>query len=343
MKLLYKSKDLLVTRQYLRNKRVLSEVHLKGEPHLIGLFLVILIKLSGEIMKKLLFSFLISISFLSLSFSQTESNEKVLLIRCDDIGMSHSVNLAVKELIDAGLIFSTSVMVPCPWFEEAVNILKSNPQISTGIHLTLNSEWKNYRWGPVAGRSAVPSLVDSLGYFFPTRDAFFANNPKTNEVEIELQAQIEKALKNGLNISYLDYHMGTAVDNPELRSIVEKLAAEYNLAVSRYFGEVDLESMYFVDFDEKKNHLMNKLDSLETDQINLLVCHIGKDNDELGAMIDMNTFGLKEMSKHRNAELKALLSATKENAFSKREITLITYKDLIKRFGLGSMKSPVEP
>jgi predicted glycoside hydrolase/deacetylase ChbG (UPF0249 family) len=293
-------------------------------------------------MKKLLFSFLIFISFLSISFPQNESNEKLLLIRCDDIGMSHSVNIAAKELIDAELIFSTSVMVPCPWFEEAVNILKDNPQITAGIHLTLNSEWKNYRWGPVAGRSAVPSLVDSLGYFFPSRDAFFTNNPKPEEVEIELRAQIEKALKSGLNISYLDYHMGTAVDKPELRKIVEKLADEYNLGISRYFGEADLESMYLFAFDEKKNHLINKLDSLEADKINLLVCHIGKDSDELGAMIDMNSFGLKEMSKHRNAELNALLSVVKENAFRKRGISLITYKDLIKRIGLGSMKSPFE-
>jgi len=293
-------------------------------------------------MKKFLFSFLFSVSFFSLSFSQTESNEKILLIRCDDIGMSHSVNLAVKELIDAGLIFSASIMVPCPWFEEAVNILKSNPQICTGIHLTLNSEWKNYRWGPVAGRSTVPSIVDSLGYFFPSRADFFANDPKTDEVETELRAQIDKALKSGLNISYLDYHMGTAVDKPELRKVLEKLTAEYNLAVSRYFGETDLQNMYFFSFDEKENHLMNKLDSLETGQINLLVCHIGKDNDELGAMIDMNTFGLKEMSRHRNAELNALLSAIKENVFSERGISLITYKDLIEKFGLGSMRSPVE-
>lgn len=314
----------------------------KIKPLLNNLIITNFVQNSGEIMKRLLFSFFVCLCFLSQSFSQIKSNEKLLLIRCDDIGMSHSVNLAAKELIDAGLIFSVSVMVPCPWFDEAVSILKDNPQITVGIHLTLNSEWKNYRWGPVAGRSLVPSLVDSIGYFFPSRADFFANNPKTEEVEIELRAQIEKALKSGLNISYLDYHMGTAVDKPELRKIVEKLGDEFKLGISRYFGEVDLNSMYSFPIVEKKNHLMNKLDSLETDQINLLVCHIGKDNDELGAMIDMNTFGLKEMSKHRNAELNALLSATKENAFRKREITLITYKDLIKKIGLEKMKAPVE-
>ncbi|HSP89184.1 MAG TPA: polysaccharide deacetylase family protein [Ignavibacteriaceae bacterium] len=293
-------------------------------------------------MKKLLYSFLISFSLLSISFSQTESYGKNLLIRCDDIGMSHSVNLAAKELIDAGLIFSVSVMVPCPWFEEAVSILKDNLQITAGIHLTLNSEWKNYRWGPVAGKNLVSSLVDSLGYFFPSRADFFANNPKSEEVEIELRAQIEKALKSGLNISYLDYHMSTAVDRPELRKIVEKLADEFKLGISRYFGEVDLNSMYSYPIEEKENHLINVLDSLINEKVNLLVCHIGKDNDELGAMIDMNSFGLKEMSKHRNTELNALLSAVKKNTFSEKGITLINYKDMIKKFGLESMKSPIE-
>lgn len=293
-------------------------------------------------MKTLIQSSLVFILVINLSYAQTHSDEKILLIRCDDLGMSHSVNLAAKELIDAGLIFSASVMVPCPWFDEAVVILKENPQVTAGIHLTLNSEWKNFRWGPVAGRNLVPSLVDSLGYFFPSRSDFFANNPVLEEVEIELRAQIEKALKSGLDIYYLDYHMGTAVDKPELRKIVEKLASEYSLGISRYFDEEDLVSMYSFPLNEKENHLINKLDSLETGKINLLVCHIGKDDNELSAMIDLNAFGLKEMSKHRNAELNALLNAVKENAFSEKGITLINYKDLIKKIGLKNMKSPVE-
>jgi len=290
-------------------------------------------------MKRYLLACLFFIIFFNISYPQ---NEKFLLIRCDDIGMSHSVNLAAKELIDAGLIFSVSVMVPCPWFDEAVNILKDNPLITAGIHLTLNSEWKNYKWGPVAGRNAVPSLVDSLGYFFPSRASFFANNPEPEEVELELRAQIEKALNSGLNISYLDYHMKTAVDRPDLRMIVEKLAEEYNLGISRYFGEIDLNSMYAVPVEEKENHLLNLLGSLETDRINLLVCHIGKDNDELAAMIDLNEFGLKEMSKHRNAELNALLNAVGNNEFEKRGIKLITYKDLVERIEFQQMKSQLK-
>ncbi len=291
---------------------------------------------------KLLISFLLNLTSSICSVAQNHSEEKILLIRCDDIGMSHSVNMAANELICSGLKFSASVMVPCGWFDEAVSLLKNAENVSVGVHLTLNAEWKNYRWGPVAGVSKVPSLVDSLGYFFPSRAKFFANNPSLEEVEIELRAQIEKAIKSGLKISYLDYHMGTAVDNPEMRGIVEKLASEYKLAISRYFGETDVNSMYSVPIESKYNHFVSVLDSLETNKINLLVCHIGKDNDELAALIDLNEFGLKEMSKHRNAELKALLKAVSNDDFQKRSINLINYSDLIELIGIHSMKSPVD-
>ncbi|MEI9810127.1 MAG: ChbG/HpnK family deacetylase [Bacteroidota bacterium] len=111
-----------------------------------------------------------------------------------------------------------SVMTPCPWFAEAVDLLKSYPNVSIGIHLVLNAEWKQYRWGPVSGAQAVPTLVDSLGLFFPSRSKLFANNPKLSEIETELRAQIEKALRAGLQLDYLDYHMGAAVPNPRNKS-----------------------------------------------------------------------------------------------------------------------------
>lgn len=287
----------------------------------------------------------IILSFLSISlttFSQTENQTKTLLIRCDDLGMSHSVNMAFKELMESGLKFSASVMFPCAWYQEAVDILKEHPEITVGVHLTLNAEWKNYRWGPVAGRDKVPSLVDSEGYFFPSREKFFANNPKAEEIEIELKAQIERAINSGIKISYLDYHMGTAVEKPEHRTIVEKIAKEYGLAISRYFGEVDVESMYSVDIDKKKDYLSNLLEKIEPGKINLLVCHIGKDQPELQAMIDMKSFGLPEMSKHREAELQSLISAKKNNLFEKNGINLINYSDLIKQIELKNMKSPID-
>jgi hypothetical protein len=287
--------------------------------------------------------------FIALFINITNSNSaqnnysaKKLLIRCDDIGMSHSVNMAAKELIEEGLIFSASVMFPCAWYQEAVDILKDHPEISVGVHLTLNAEWKNYRWGPVAGKDNVSSLVDDNGFFFPSRSAFFSNNPKLDEVEIELRAQIERAVKSGLKISYLDYHMGTAVDTPDLRLIVEKLASAYGLGISRYFGEVDIKSMYSDPIDSKKDSLYKILSNLDSHSINLLVCHIGKNNDELQAMIDLNSFGLSDMSKHRNAELDALVAAKRDNIFMKNNIQLINYDFLIKEAELKNMKSPAD-
>src|ERR1700761_7462798 len=150
--------------------------------------------------------------FVLLFCITTVSAQKLpqLLIRLDDIGMNHSVNMAVEKMAETGLPFSASVQFACPWYQEAVEILKKYPQVSVGVHLTLTSEWKNYRWGPVTGRTAVPSLVDSDGYFPHTSRAFDKGNYKIDEVETELSAQIERALKSGLKITYIDPHMGIA-------------------------------------------------------------------------------------------------------------------------------------
>jgi predicted glycoside hydrolase/deacetylase ChbG (UPF0249 family) len=90
--------------------------------------------------------------------------------------MSHSVNTALERLIASGLPVSVSIMFPTPWYQETVAILKRHPSVSAGIHLTLNSEWRNYRWGPVLGRTAVPTLVDAEGYFFQSGDALRASH-----------------------------------------------------------------------------------------------------------------------------------------------------------------------
>ena len=212
------------------------------------------------VMKK--FILLCGYLFFSSSFFAQENKPGAkpdILIRCDDIGMCHAVNMAAKQVLDMGLPVSMSVMVPCPWFPEAAELLKQYPNVSIGIHLTLNAEWKQYRWGPVSGAGAVPTLVDSAGKFFPSRGKLFGNNPKLTEIETELRAQIETALQAGLKIDYLDYHMGAAVQTPETRAIVEKLAAEYKLAISRYFDEVAAEGWYFASPADKPDSMLLKL------------------------------------------------------------------------------------
>ena len=285
--------------------------------------------------------FLLIICFLfsSISFSQTE-NKIPILIRCDDIGMCHSVNMAAEQVLKTGIPVSMSVMVPCPWFSEAVELLKKYPNVSVGIHLTLNSEWKQYRWGPVSGAQAVPSLVDSVGLFFPSRSLLFGNNPKLSEIETELRAQIKKALRAGLKIDYLDYHMGAAMQTLETRMIVEKLAAEYKLGISRYYDEVAVEGWYFATPADKMDSLMLKLKTLQPGGTKLFVIHVGLDSPEMSAMEDANPFGPKEMSKHRNGELNALTSSQFQQLLQDPKYRLINYRMMNAEKGLNAMRRP---
>ena len=169
----------------------------------------------------------------STAFAQKNKNKlSELLLRIDDIGMNHATNMAIEQLAKTGMPFSVSVMFACPWYQETVDILKKYPNADVGVHLTLTAEWKYYRWGPVTGRSAVPSLVDSLGYFFPTGQDLQKNHFKLAEIEKELTAQIERALHSGIRISYIDPHMGIALSTPELRALTEILARKYKLGIS---------------------------------------------------------------------------------------------------------------
>jgi predicted glycoside hydrolase/deacetylase ChbG (UPF0249 family) len=266
-----------------------------------------------------------------------------LLIRCDDIGMCHTVNMALKKVIETGIPFSTSIMFVCPWYQEAVEILKNNPQISVGIHLVLNSEWKNYKWGPVAGRSVVPSLVDTSGYFYSSQEDFAKCGYKLTEVETELRAQIERAVKSGLQIDYLDAHMTTAVSTHELKAIVEKLAKEYHLGISRYFNE-NYNTLWDTPPEKKFSKLMEIVSNLKKNKINLIVIHLGMQTEEMNALVDMNNpDDPYRVSQHRQAELQALSSRAFENAIKKNNVNLTTYGKLISQDGLDLMKAPVNP
>lgn len=284
--------------------------------------------------------FALSTILSATAVGQPDAGKIPILIRCDDIGMSHSVNMAAKKVLETGIPVSMSVMVPCGWFAEAVDMLKHYPNVSVGIHLTLNAEWKQYRWGPVSGATIVPSLVDSLGHFFPSRSKLFGNNPSLAEIETELRAQIDKAKKAGLKIDYLDYHMGAAVQTPETRAIVEKLAKEYGVAISRYYDEVDVEGGYSAPIGSKQDTLVKKLMALQPGGTKLVVFHVGINNAELAAMEDLNPFGPKEMSKHRQAELDALVSPAFQQLLHDNRFRMMNYGMLNREKGLGSMRRP---
>jgi Uncharacterized protein conserved in bacteria len=153
---------------------------------------------------------------------------RLLVIHADDFGMSHTVNRAISESLEKGWVTSASILVPCPWFPEVVRFGKAHPDADLGIHLALNSEWNDYRWGPVSAKDKVPSLLDVAGYL-PLDTPEVGKNAKMPEVETELRSQIERARNLGINLTHLDAHMGTAVSTPDLFQVYLKMGDAFHL------------------------------------------------------------------------------------------------------------------
>jgi predicted glycoside hydrolase/deacetylase ChbG (UPF0249 family) len=155
---------------------------------------------------------------------------KLIIVHADDLGETHAVNAAAVRALQGGTINSASLMAPCPWFPEMADYAKSHPEADLGLHLTLTSERVYYRWGPVAPADKVPSLVDENGYFHHDWEHNQHINP--NEVEVELRAQIERALAMGVRPTHLDSHQYRLIMNgKELFDVMVHVAHEYKLPV----------------------------------------------------------------------------------------------------------------
>lgn len=155
---------------------------------------------------------------------------KLVIIHADDLGETHAVNAAAIKAMQGGTINSASLMAPCPWFPEMADYAKSHPDADLGLHLTLTSERVYYRWGPVAPADKVSSLVDENGYFHHDWD----NNQhiSASEVEIELRAQIERALTMGVRPTHLDSHQYRLImSGKELFDAMLRVAHDYKLPV----------------------------------------------------------------------------------------------------------------
>jgi predicted glycoside hydrolase/deacetylase ChbG (UPF0249 family) len=268
-----------------------------------------------------------------------------VLLRLDDIGMNHSVNLAIEKVAKTGMPFSVSLLFVCPWYQEAVDILKKYPNVTVGVHLALNSEWRGYRWGPVLGKGGVPSLVDSVGYFLPSTNAFLASKYDLGEVERELSAQVERALLSGLKITYVDAHMGMAWATPQLRDAMERVAKKYGLGISTYVGESDY-TIWGVAPASKQSTLLEHLAKAPRDSVNLVEVHVAERTPEMEAIYDMNAPAQNTADAgvvaHRNAELQAVLSPELAELVRSGKIRLVTYQQLVARTGLARMHRPAD-
>ena len=156
--------------------------------------------------------------------------KKIVIFHVDDAGMFLSANQGTIKSIENGVATSTSIMMPCAWAASFVNYALKNPTIDAGIHLTLTSEWKDYRWSPLAGSKQVPSLTDKEGAMWPSvAEVVKHGNP--DEVELEMRAQIDRALKMGLKPTHLDSHMGTLFATPAFVERYIKVGVDYGIPV----------------------------------------------------------------------------------------------------------------
>jgi hypothetical protein len=266
-----------------------------------------------------------------LTQTKSPQGEIKLVVRADDIGSCHAANLACIQCYREGIVRSVEVMVPCPWFNEAAKMLRENPGYDVGVHLTLTSEWENYKWGPLT-QSA--SLVDEQGAFFPMTSQRADFPPKTGflqcgwkieEVEKELRAQIELAKKMIPQVSHLSSHMGTPTATPELRTLVQKLAKEYKLPVetpgAQYFRwMVDSKASA----EQRETALVKALEDVQPG-VWILVEHPGLDTPEMQAM---GHKGYWEVASHRDGVTRAFTSPKVKEVIKRRGIQLVSYHDM---------------
>jgi chitin disaccharide deacetylase len=155
---------------------------------------------------------------------------KVLILHVDDAGMSFSSNMGAEEALTKGASTSVSVMMPCPWVPGFILFLKDHPQIDAGLHMTLTSEWDQYRWGPLSGKKNTPGLVDAQGYLWPDV-ADVVKHASADELELEMTAQLEKARSMGFEPTHLDTHMGTVYGSPEFLMRYIKIGIKNHIPV----------------------------------------------------------------------------------------------------------------
>ncbi|MEM7113450.1 MAG: polysaccharide deacetylase family protein [Chloroflexota bacterium] len=157
--------------------------------------------------------------------------DRVVIFHADDIGMCHASLAAYRDLIDFGLISSAATMVPCAWFEETAVYCRENqatyPHIDMGVHLTLTSEWANFRWRPLTTLDPASGLLDEAGYFHRTSQAVAEQANKT-AVQHEINTQLDRALAAGIDVTHIDSHMGSIFAAPFLKDYI-KLASENRL------------------------------------------------------------------------------------------------------------------
>jgi predicted glycoside hydrolase/deacetylase ChbG (UPF0249 family) len=270
-------------------------------------------------------------------------DSKLLIVHADDLAVAHSVDIASFDALNKNAVTSASVMVPCAWLTEVASFAKNHADADLGLHLTLTSEWKVDRWGPVESKDKVTSLLDPSGYLWP-ETLLAARNLKAEEAEREIRAQIERAIALGIHPSHLDSHMGVLFSTPELFAVYVKVARVYKLpflavripnAPAQLLSilsekDVILDSVVManpaVHANEWRDFYVNAVKNLKPGLTEMIV-HLGHDDAELQAVtLDHPDFG----SAWRQRDYDFVTSPEFKKALEENHVILVKWKDLKK-------------
>lgn len=278
-----------------------------------------------------------SILFLSICVSMhlfAQTKPPRLIVRGDDMGATHATNEAIIKTFKSGIETSVEVIVPSPWFLEAVKFLNENPSIDVGVHLALSSEWDNVKWRPL---TAASSLRDSNGYFFPKifadvhypKQSLSENKWKIEDIEAELRAQIEMALRFIPRISHVSAHMGCTNLTKEIKILEKKLTREYKI-------DIDLEDykVFSVGYvgahatlSEKIESFSKMLKSLEAGKTYMYLDHPALDGAEMQAV---HHIGYENVAADRQSVSDLWTNAEIKSLIKQLGIQLLSYADLKK-------------
>lgn len=266
---------------------------------------------------------------------------KLLIIHADDLAVAHSVDDASFAALESGAVTSASVMVPCPWLTEVAEWARSHPGADLGLHLTLTSEWKTYRWGPVASRDQVPTLLEPDGYFWP-EVAPVVQHATAADVEREIRAQVERAMQVGIHPTHLDIHMGTLAARSDYYAALVKIGHEYHLPflALRLPGpqakmlsllgpnDIVLDSLViFAPGVRPETWTQSYVDAIARLRpgLNEMIVHLGHDDSELEAITaDHPDYG----AAWRARDFQAVNSPEFRQALADHHIELMHWKDL---------------
>ncbi|MAZ28514.1 MAG: hypothetical protein CL868_15740 [Cytophagaceae bacterium] len=271
-------------------------------------------------------------------------DSKLLIVHADDLGVSHSENVASFDALEHGSVTSASIMVPTPWFTEVVKYAKTNnSNLDFGLHLTITSEWENYKWGPVSSKDSVTGLLNKNGYFYSAVDSV-VQNASAKEVEIEINNQIKTAYKAGIDVTHLDAHMGGVMNTPAYLEAYIKAGRANNVPVLLtkqipFLNEVldkmqpskkdvVVENLYSAgptDFDNGMADFYTDLMGKIAPGLSCLIIHVAQDNDEMQAVtVDHPYWG----SAWRQADYDFFTSEKCKTLLEENNIKLITWKEV---------------